>query len=127
VLPQNKSLWTGSYAVTTAGIAAIIFAVCYYAVDMRGVRLLAPLAWLGVNPLAIYFLSELVRHLLDYAWIQQLGRRTSLKDVFYWRYLVRAFADLGGPRSSLAFALLFAVFWIAVAGALYRRNIRIRV
>jgi predicted acyltransferase len=128
VLPQNKSLWTGSYAVTTAGIAALIFAVCYYLVDVRGVRWFAPpLVWLGVNPLAIYFLSELARHLLDYAWIEQVGRRVSLKDVFFWRGLVRVVGDLGGPRSSLAFALLFAVFWIAVAGALYRRGIRIRV
>jgi predicted acyltransferase len=127
VLPQNKSLWTGSYAMTTAGIAALIFALCYYAVDLRGAKWLAPFVWLGVNPLAIYFLSELARHLLDYAWIQQEGRRTSLKDVFFWRYVVRAFGDLGGPRSSLAFALLFAAFWIAVAGALYRRGIRIRV
>jgi predicted acyltransferase len=128
VLPQNKSLWTGSYAAATGGIAAMIFAVCYYSVDVRGARWFAPpFVWLGVNPLAIYFLSELARHLLDYAWIPQIGRRVSLKDVFFWRYVVRAIGDLGGPRSSLAFALLFAAFWIAAAGALYRRGIRIRV
>jgi predicted acyltransferase len=127
VLPQNKSLWTGSYAIATAGIAAIIFAVCYYAVDVRGARWFAPFVWLGVNPLAIYFLSELARHLLDYAWIQQPGRRASVKDVLFWRYVVRSVGDLGGARSSLVFAVLFAAFWIAVAGALYRRGIRIRV
>jgi len=64
---------------------------------------------------------------LDYAWIQQPERRASLKDVFFWRYVVRSVGDLGGPRSSLVFALLFAAFWIAVAGGLYRRGIRIRV
>ena len=57
----------------------------------------------------------------------QVGRRVSLKDVFFWRYVVRAVGDLGGARSSLVFALMFAAFWIAVAGALYRRGIRIRV
>jgi predicted acyltransferase len=128
VLPQNKSLWTGSFAAATAGIAAMIFAVCYYLVDVRGVRWFAPpFVWLGVNPLAIYFLSELVRHLLDYAWIHQAARVVSLKDVLFWRYVVRAVGDLGGHRSSLIFALLFALLWIAVAGVLHRRGIRIRV
>ena len=128
VLPQNKPLWTGSYAMATGGIAAMIFAACYYAVDVRGARWFAPpFVWLGVNPLAIYFLSELVRHLLDYAWIPEVGRHVSLKDVFFWRYVVRILGDLGGARSSLVFALLFAAFWIAVAGVLYRRGIRIRV
>lgn len=128
VLPPNKPLWTGSYTMAASGIAAMIFAACYYAVDVRGARWFAPpFVWLGVNPLAIYFLSELARHLLDYAWISQVGHRVSLKDAFFWRYVVGALGDLGGARSSLVFALMVAAFWIAVAGALYRRRIRIRV
>jgi predicted acyltransferase len=82
--------------------------------------------WLGVNPLAIYFLSELTRDLLDLPWV---GSHASLgmKDAFFWRYVAPLIGDAGGPRSSLAFAIAAAAGWTLVAGALYRRGVRIRV
>src|SRR5204863_7904531 len=65
VLPLNKPLWTGSYALLASGSAAIAFAAFYLVVDVNGVRRpFRPFVWLGVNPLAIYFLSELFGHAL---------------------------------------------------------------
>jgi predicted acyltransferase len=125
-LPLNKALWTGSFALTTAGIAALVFAVCYYVVDVRGHQEWAdPFVWLGVNPLAIYCLSELSRYALDIGWIGS-DPPIGLKDALFWRYLVRFAGDAGGPRSSLFFALGCATVWTAVAGLLHRRGVRLR-
>jgi len=35
--------------------------------------------WLGVNPLAIYFLSDVTGHLLELPWIHQGQGRTTAK------------------------------------------------
>ena len=34
--PINKSLWTSSYVLFTAGAAALLLALCYWAIDMQG-------------------------------------------------------------------------------------------
>lgn len=44
-------------------------AVCYVLFDVNDYRRWAqPFAWLGFNPLAIYFLAEICGHLLDAPW-----------------------------------------------------------
>jgi predicted acyltransferase len=118
-LPINKPLWTGSYAAFTAGLALIAFAACYLVIDIGGVRAWArPFVWLGVNPLAIYFLAELVSHVLDL---------TPLKTILYWNWLrsltVRHMSE---PASSLLFALLTVAIWTSVAGVMYRRGVRVQ-
>ena len=117
VWPINKPLWTGSYALLMSGLAAATLAVCVFVVDVAGVRRwVLPFLALGVNPLAIYFGSEFVGHLLD--------RR---KDWIYWG----AFAKLGGGTgdewASLLYAVAYVGCWLVVAVVLYRRHIRIRV
>ena len=54
-------------------------------------------------------------------------RKFGTKDALFWRYLVPMVGDAGGPRSSLVFALAVAAVWTALAGTLYRRDVRIRV
>jgi predicted acyltransferase len=119
-LPINKPLWTGSYAAFTGGLALIAFAGCYVLIDIRGMRAWArPFVWLGVNPLAIYFLAELVSHILDL---------TPLKTLLYWSWLRSLTAhQLSEPTSSLLFAILTVAFWTSVAGIMYRRGIRVQV
>lgn len=127
-LPLNKSMWTGSFAVATAGASALAFAVCYALVDVLGLRAWArPFVWLGVNPLAIYGLSELARQALDVGWIGAGPNRVGLKDALFWRYVARLGGGFGGPQASLIFALGFVAVWIGVAGLLYNREIRVRV
>lgn len=126
-LPLNKTLWTGSFALASAGLAAIAFALCYEIVDVQGWRAwAAPLVWLGVNPLAVYCLSEIARHALDVGWMGR-GGRLGVKDAIFWRHLAGAVGDAGGTRSSLLFALAFTAVWIGVAGLLYRKDVRLRV
>lgn len=114
--PINKPLWTGSYALLMSGFAAAALAACVYIVDMRGVRGWArPFLALGVNPLAIYFGSEFVGHLLE--------RR---KDPIYWAVFA-PITGVGGEWTSLLFAVAYTACWLGVAVVLQRRGIRIRV
>jgi predicted acyltransferase len=113
VLPLSKPLWTGSFALVTAGIPAIVLSGIHFVVDVRGLRRWSvPFAWLGANALAIYVGSEVVRRLIDQpkAWL-------------FWELLEPVFRER--PEvASLLLAVGILVVWIAVAGALVRARKR---
>jgi len=121
--PINKSLWTSSYVVFTAGLALIVLAACYWLVEARAQRRWAiPFAVLGVNALVLFFLSTLAARLLS---IIRVGtEKQSLQAVLF----DRVFAPLASPvNASLAFAASYVVVWWAIMWMLYRWNIRLRV
>jgi predicted acyltransferase len=127
--PLNKALWTGSFVAVTGGLAALTLAACDYPIDVRQSRGWArPFLWLGFNPLAIYFLSELVGHLFDQPGLRVTGRDTTLKTWLYWEALRPLLHNyLGEEWMSLTYGLLTVAFWTGVAGLLYRRGIRFQV
>lgn len=128
VLPLNKPLWTGSYALFASGIAALAFAACVALVDGRRVRgLFVPFIWLGANPLAIYFLSELAGRLIERPLLPGANGFAGVKELIYWDALVPLLGGHAGVTSSLAFALLYALVWIGAAHLLYRRGIHVRL
>lgn len=128
VWPLNKPLWSGSYAFVTAGLAACACTACYLVVDIAGVRAWArPFVWLGVNPLAIYFLSGLVGDLVEQP-VLPAGSGGTMKTWVFWQILEpRVGGAFSEEWASLAFALALVAVSLAVAGVMYRRNIRIQV
>ena len=86
-----------------------------------------PFLWLGFNPLAIYFLSELVGHAIDAPWLRVAGQRMAAKTWLFWDVLQPLMARIGDEWVSLTFAVLTVALWIAVAGALHRQGVRIQV
>jgi predicted acyltransferase len=125
VFPLNKPLWTGSYVLVASGLAALVVAVLYYAVDVREIKTpFQALVWLGVNPLALYFLSELVGHAIERPWLRLGAGRLAIKDFTFWRVFEPVFGRGGSAFASLAFGVAFATLWIAVGGLFYRRGIR---
>jgi predicted acyltransferase len=127
VLPINKPLWTGSYSLVASGVAAAAFAAFYFVVDASGVRRpFRPFVWLGVNPLGIYFLSELVGHAIDQGLVVHGSEVTTPKAWLFWRMFVPVAGD-ATPAASFGFALAYAASCLLVARALYRRGLRIHV
>lgn len=125
VWPLNKPLWTGSYVLVTAGISAMTLAGFYASIDAGHARRWArPFVWLGANPLAIYFLSELIAEIIERPW---LAGGVAPKDLAFWSLFAPLAHDDGGVASSLVFALSYAALWVAVAGSLYRRGIHVHV
>lgn len=119
--PVNKALWTSSYAVLTAGIALLVFAACYWAVEVCGWRGWAtPFVVFGVNALALYFLSSLASIALT---LVRLGER-DLRATIY----ESLFASWAAPAdASLAYAVTYLGAWWLVMAVLYRLGIRLRV
>ncbi|HEY7453769.1 MAG TPA: hypothetical protein VH683_04335, partial [Thermoleophilaceae bacterium] len=119
-LPLNKALWTSSYAVLTGGIALLLFAGFYGAIESWGCRRWAtPFVVLGVNALAVYFLSSLAAILLA---VTRVGER-SLQQVLF----ERGFAWWATPvNASLAYAVVYLVVWWAAMWGPYRVGVRLR-
>lgn len=122
-LPLNKTLWTGSFALLTTGTALLGLAGCLLLERTPLRQWLAPMRWLGLNPLAIYFLSELTALVLQRPWAGGLAP----KDVLFWGGLVPLVGDHGEPGSSLVYALGYLLVWIAVAGLMRWKGVRVRV
>ena len=125
LLPLNKSLWTGSFAVLSSGAATLSLAACYRLEQWR--RALSPFLWLGVNPLTIYFLSEFSTTIMQRPGLIPGAGAVGLKDLLFWNLLVPIARDNGGPLSSLVYAVAYLLVWIGAAGVLQRKRIRIRL
>ena len=121
--PVNKSLWTSSYALLMAGLAALALAACYWIIETRGRRgWAAPFAVLGVHALTLFFLSSLMAKLLLIVRVGPGGPR-----LHAWLF-EHAFAPWAAPvNASLAYALVYVLLWWGLMWALDRSGLRLRV
>jgi predicted acyltransferase len=114
--PINKAIWTSSYVLFTAGLAACALAVCVLLCDARRPGAWAwPFQTLGLNAITAFVGSGLLVKTL--AWLE-------------WRKPVyeAAFASWLPPHAaSLAWALGHVVLWIAVLAVMRRLGIVLRV
>jgi predicted acyltransferase len=122
LFPINKSLWTSSYVLFTAGFACNVLAMCYWLVDVKGYRRWAvPFVVLGMNAITAFFLSSLFSRIIG---LIKVDGDVALKT---WIYR-NAFASWLAPiNASLAFAVVYVVLWTALMSILYKRRIFIRV
>jgi predicted acyltransferase len=123
--PINKNLWTSSFALFSAGLAAVVLALFHWLVDVRGWRGWSrPLAAYGRNPLAAYFLSVGCDSLLTRVTVAG----GSVKGVVYRTAFVPWLRPCcGAEAASLGYAIAYVVLWGVILGEMYRRRIFIRI
>ncbi len=126
VFPINKNLWTSSFALFTAGLAAQVLAACHWLLDVEGWAQWAwPLAAFGRNALIAYFLSVGLDSMLT-NW--SVASAPSMKALLYRQ----AFASwlrpcCGAEAASLAYAAAYVVLWGIVLALMYRRRVFIAI
>jgi predicted acyltransferase len=126
IFPINKALWTSSYAVFTAGVALLVLAACFWAIEIKGwTWWTAPFVILGVNALAVFFLSTLLAIVLARVHVTSAGGQSrALQAVLYERF----FAPWLRPAAaSLAWALANVLLWLLAMWPLYRKGVRVPV
>jgi predicted acyltransferase len=126
VFPINKNLWTSSFALFSAGIAAAVLAGCHWVLDVKRWRgWEEPFVAFGRNPLAGYTLSVALDSLLT--------RWTPFGDVPLKTLIFqRAFASwatpcCGAEAASLFYALTYVTLWGVVLHVMYRRGVFIGI
>jgi predicted acyltransferase len=127
VFPINKSLWTSSYVLLSAGMACLVLAAIFWLVDIKGYRRwTTPFLVFGTNAITAYWLSTLFGIVLD--WItftrpqdgEEVVLKTYLYDTLYATWLSPA-------NASLAYAVTYVLLWLGLLSVLYRRRIFIRI
>jgi predicted acyltransferase len=119
----NKNLWTSSYVLLTAGLAAHLLALCYYLIDLKGCRKWGqPFVIFGSNAIAAYVLSSLGALTLD---LIKVGEGdTSLKTYIFRKFYLSWLEPID---ASLLFAISYVLFWLAIMWVLYRERIFIKL
>jgi predicted acyltransferase len=126
LFPINKNLWSPSFVLLTAGLAAALFGLTWWIADVRGRRGWArPFVTYGKNAIAVYVGSEVLSGLWGtIAWASAGGEVLSLQE----RIHQVAFASWLPPMlAAFAFALANVVLWWAVALWMDRRRIYLKV
>ena len=124
-LPVCKDLWTGSYALISAGWAAAVFALCHEALKLPGgQRTGMPFLIMGRNALFLFVASGIVIRIL-------LAVRLSIdgQEINIWFLLYdRLFASWMGSNdiSSFTLAACYLGAWWLVLNMMDRRSWRIK-
>ena len=115
-LPINKKLWTSSFSLFMAGLDFALLSAFLWLMDgLKFRRGLRPFIALGLNPITIYMISELLAEALDYSGLQG------------WMY-GRLFAPAAAPfNASLLWALAYTGLMVVIAEGMYRKRLVIRV
>ena len=126
VFPINKNLWTSSYVVFTAGMAAVTLAVCIWLIESENVRWWTPpfLAF-GMNPIVAFVGSAAMERLIySVITVNVGGKSVSLETALYNATLG---TWLPPQLASLTFAVCFVLVWLGVLTVLYRRKIFLKI
>lgn len=109
--PVIKKVWTSSFVLVACGYSCLLFALFHLVIEVWGLRLWAqPFVWIGMNPITIYLLSELVD-------IQAIAERLvggELNTYF-------------GSYGQLVTAVVGLLLVFGVARFLYQRKVFIRL
>jgi predicted acyltransferase len=114
--PVVKKLWTSSFVLVAAGWSAILLGLFYHVIEILDWRRpFAPFVWLGMNPITIYLLANVIN-------FSQLAQRFVGGDI---KASLNTAVHVG--VGDLLVALVACAFPLLIAGFLYRRKIFIRV
>jgi predicted acyltransferase len=124
--PINKNLWTSSYVLFTAGMAAVTIATCVWLIDVRRVTWWTkPFVIFGMNPiLAFVGTGMMARLMASIIKVERDGQTVSLQKAIY----DSAFASWLAPmNASLLYAVSFVLLWFLILAALYKKRVFLKV
>lgn len=127
VFPINKGIWSSSYVVFTAGMAAVTLGTCMWLIDGMGLkRWTMPFVVYGTNPMLAFLGSGVMARLTASVWTWETagGGRISAQDFVYQT----VFASWMAPKpASLAYAVSFVAFWFVILWMAWKRGFILKV
>jgi predicted acyltransferase len=132
LMPLNKKLYSSSFILIVVAISGACLTFFYCVVDLlpaavTGARkvvevVTAPLKWLGLNPLAIFVLMDLMAIVcIFYIKIDGVSLWTE-----FFRHAFKSWID-DEQVAATVFACFFLLLWIVVAGVMHRFKLYVRL
>ncbi|TGK34504.1 DUF5009 domain-containing protein [Leptospira gomenensis] len=135
LLPMNKSLWTGSYSVYTAGLAFVCVG-CFEFLYLWNHRMIRsdpflklefwfqPFLVYGKNAILVFAGSGIIARILNVWTIdRENGKSISIKGFLYSKLL----SGFDPYDASLVYAFVWVVFWWAILTFLDRKRFYIKL
>lgn len=132
-LPMNKSLWTGSYALFTAGLAFCclgFFAICEERARSKNAEsriletVFQPFLVFGKNAILVFVGSGILARFFNLWTLNgSNGKTISIKTFFYSKLIL----VLNATDASLAYALIHLFFWWGILSFLDQRKIYFKI
>jgi predicted acyltransferase len=121
VCPIVKRIWTPSWTLYSAGWTFVMLAAFYAVIDLGGCKKWAvPLALVGMNSIAVYCMSQLLK-----PWVRDTCKRHLGADIFQGTYFgVEVFDPLYAPVAESV--VFLGVVWLTALW-MYRRGIFLRI
>jgi predicted acyltransferase len=120
VFPVNKTLWTSSYVLLTAGLACVLLALFVETIDVRAGWKARPLVTFGINPMAAFVGTGLMARLLGIVKIEGVSLHA-------WSYRTLFKPYFPAELASLLWSLCFVLVWYAILRLMQWRGIVLRV
>lgn len=129
VFPINKSIWTSSYVLYTAGLATLCLALLYYLIDIKNHTKWTKvfLIW-GVNPMIVFFFSGIIPRIFSMIQFQNPKTPTEQINLLEYLYSFGVLPFFTNPMTaSLAFALIYVAFWTILLWYFYKNKLIFKV
>lgn len=123
--PINQGLWTSSLVLFMGGMAILFLATCYVLVDLKKVTWwTSPFLVFGMNSVLVWIFSQLgMKTLMAIPMAGPGGTPVNL-----WTAAGECLSRYLGPMNgSLAFAILYDLFWLGVMYVFYRRRVFVKL
>lgn len=134
--PINKSLWTSSFVLYTAGLGTLFLTVFYYIIDIQGYKKwTTPLLFWGVNPMIVFFFSGILPRVLSSIQVDNpayvIGNLEEIPEQIGLQGYLNTFCILphfDDPKvASLLWALLNITFWSLILWYFYKKKLFFKV
>lgn len=123
--PINKTLWTSSYVLWTAGLALLVLAGCYWSIEIkRHTKWSRFFEIFGVNAITAYVLHVLFLKIQAMI-ILSLPDGSPVNLRLYITDILFGWASL--QNASLFYALSYTLFWFIILAILYHKKIFIKL
>lgn len=125
--PINKSIWTSSYVLFTAGMGSVALATCLWVIDVCQLRRWTfPFVVYGMNPMLAFLGSGLMARLTVSVITVDAGNgtRISIQGLLFNR-LYSSWLPL--REASFAYAVSFVVLWFVILWAAWKRGVVLKV
>jgi predicted acyltransferase len=125
--PINKKLWTSSYVLFAGGLSTLIFTLCYYLIDVKGINNWTKFFKIfGTNAILAYMISELLVICLQLmetknAASEAINGQEAIFDALFASWLGR------NEVASLAFSLAYTFACWVIVWLFYRKNVFLKV
>jgi predicted acyltransferase len=125
-LPINKSIWTSTFSIFMAGMALVYLAFFHWLIDVADFsRWAKPLIILGLNPIAVYVLSEVFDTMFRTLNVPMALAQSIDCCTYLYQSLCTPFAK--SETASLLYAFLTLVFMYLIAWIMWRKRLFIKI